>query len=364
MDSLTIVPGLETQGKLGLVIGILGLKTFISTLAPMPSIEYQLPETLAELLNFKNGNFSIKQWIIEHATQVHSLLVPSYQILGIFTNSTENLFEKKSLHPLSQEISSLLKSIHKVTQHKFLLHLHLDVNKGLKPIARVLNFIDNGNAVVPVNEGKIPMLCWLNCKVPILLDFSNDEIGKIDDVLMVWDEIVKESVVKFVDSKKITSVEQPVHIYTKTPCKNLKNPYMRIKGLIESRAVVCEGTSIDDAIKSVKNDLISTMKNRIFVAKMFKSNLLDESFQLPKRIFAAENPMVCDYLMEHETTNNSIKNIKDLLGLSINEVVGSEIFKPQTRVQISEKKSYFWLMAAIGAFIVLLISLLIILVQG
>lgn len=364
MDFLTIVPGLEIKAKLGLVLGITGSKTLISTLAPMPSIEYQIPETLAELINFKNGNFSIKQWIIEHATQVHSLLVPSYQILGIYTNSIENLFDKKTLHPLSQEISSLLKSIHKVTRHKFLMHLHIDANNGFKPIARVLNFVDNGNVVVPVNEGKIPMLCWLNCKVPIFLDFSNDEVEKIDDVLMVWDEIVKESVVKFVDSKKITSVEQPVHIYNKSPCKSLKNPYVRIKGLIESRAVVCEGATVDDAVKAVKNDLMSTVKNRLFVVKMFKNNLLDESFQLPKRVFAAEYPMVCDYLMGHENTGNSIKNIKDLIGLDIKEVVGSENFKPQTRVEVNEKKSHFWLMAAIGVFIALLISALIMLVQG
>jgi hypothetical protein len=196
------------------------------------------------------------------------------------------------------------------------------------------------------------------------LDFANDEVGKIDDVLVVWEEIVKESVVKFVDSKKITSVEQPVHIYTKSPCKSLKNPYVRIKGLVESRAVVCEGTAVDDAAKAVKNDLVSTVKNRLFVVKMFKTNLLDESFQLPKRVFAAENPMVCDYLMDHENIGNSIKNIKDLLGLDIKEVVGSEKFKPQAIVQVSEKKSHFWLVAAIGVFIALLISALIMLVQG
>lgn len=314
MDSIRSIPGLNPPGRLGLVIGFPSKPIQIQKFSEIPPVSSPLPNSLPELLQSKiQENFTIKDWLLQHAIQANKLLLPCTQILGIYTSSPEQIIESKP-NPVCSEIADLLKRIQKQLKIEELIHYHQDLTNKAKPAARIYNFFNVKNSLCSKIEEKHMEFVQIKGKLAVCLDFDS-EVNDFSEVFQQFSEFVDKLIVRFplVESGQVLARSQNVSIYSNTLGKVLDRPKMRFKGVVETRVVVPTGTNVDLAAGFVKKDLIKTIQDRFSIVKK-NVNSVKQGFWLPRRVFFVGGFVNCDYLVVGEGEKQARERMKMLLG--------------------------------------------------
>lgn len=314
MDIL-ISSGLIPQARIGLVIGLISDNVYIYHLAKVPSVGLEIKGTLGEILNREiQRNFSMKNWLLEHAVQVRKLILPCFQILGIFTTSEEIIIEKKNITPISSEVCELLKKMNKLLKEKTLMHVHFD-EKSKQYATRAVDFAKNTNYVanVKVTDERWLKLIEIKCRVPMWIELGENTEGNLEKILQIWTDLVEKFQFRFngLETKRIDR-EVEVAVFSKD-VKVLAEPCrVRTSGVVDSRIIVVEGTAIEVAEEMLRNDLVSNLKNRCSLITSAGTEI-----DLPRRVFVFEKIMVCDYLIGGEGLPDAISRIQALLDLPV-----------------------------------------------
>jgi Odorant response abnormal 4-like len=337
MDTVSVSAGLDIQGRIGLVLGVLDSRISVYAFAQVPPVSRNLGEDLLEIINYPiQKGFSMKLWVIEHAVQVNKLLIPNTQILGLFTTSPQQIIDKKNLDPISSEIYNLLKKINKTVKSNYLIHLHVDTST-LKKVARVINFKQNTSSIAGVYEDTLPKLLDIRFKVPLWIELKDYSESSFDQVVEQWTLMVNSFEVRFEATNLKKVLGRPVvQVYSKDVNRPVQACGVRVKGVIESKVIVPEGSDFDQAVAGVKKDLVDTLVNRhSIINKTPNSN-----FQLPRRVFAHGLIPVCDYLTEKETYEDSKTRLESLFNTQFTDFSSTELLyrTPPTAPKPSSKR--------------------------
>lgn len=314
METIHSIPGLKTPGRLGLVIGFPSKPIHIQKFSEIPPVSSPLPQSLPEILQLKiQENFTIKDWLVQHAIQANKLLLPCTQILGIYTTSSEQIIESKS-NPVCSEIADLLKRIQKQLKIEELIHYHQDITGKNKAMVKIFNFFNAKNSLCSKIEEKSMEFIQIKGKVPICLDFDS-ELNDFSEVFQQFSEFVEKLIVRFpfVETGQVLSRSQNVLIFSSCLGKVLERAKMRFKGVVETRIIVPTNTNVDLAAGLVKKDLLKTIQDRFSIVKK-NVNSLNQGFWLPKRVFLVGEFVNCDYLVIGEGERQARERTKTLLG--------------------------------------------------
>lgn len=329
MESILSLPDLKVPGRLGLVLGYPTKPLQISGFSEIPPISSPLPETLPDILQFKiQENFTVKDWVVQHAVQANKLLLPSTQILGVYTTSTEQIIESKQ-NFVCTEIGELLKRVQKQVKSDELIHYHLDSSGNGKAMVKIYNFLNGKSGICGRVEEKVWSNVELRAAVPFLLDFE-EEVKDFAEVFQQFTGFVEGLVVRFRDfdgeGKLIKS--QKALIYSKFIGKVVERPKLRFKGVIETRVIVPTGTKADIAASCIKKDLLKTVQDRFSIVKK-NANGFKQTLNLPQRVFLVGESVTCDYLISGEGEKQVRERTKTLLGLSQGRYETFETQPPQ-----------------------------------
>jgi hypothetical protein len=316
MEALVMSPGKNPKGKIGLVFGFFSQKKPVfCSFAEVPKAEVHLPESLSELIHFKSQSFSMKSWVLQHAVQASKLLVPSMQVIGIYTCSAEGVIESKS--GINSEINELLKKIQKITKNNQILHYHQDLTGKNKPVARVFDFFTGQNYLAGGGKEEKIDFVEIRAILKVFLDFEKGEVTGFQQVSEEFSKFVNGLVVRFkgLEKSAVIKESQEAVIYSKELGKVIEKPQSSIRGVLESRVFVIKGSSQDFVTSMIKQDLLKSFENRIsLISSDFQE--FKESFGLPRRVFYKDEFTASDYLMDDETLDDGKQRIEMLLGFS------------------------------------------------
>ena len=133
---------------------------------------------------------------------------------------------------------------------------------------------------------------------------------------------------------------------------------VRLKGLITSKIMVIEGISTQEARVQLKKDLINSMDHRNIINENATNG--SNKIQFPKRIFAFDKVLICDYLTPTENYEHSLSRIQSLLSLNPSEFTSNEKIKPQEIIlqRNESKKNYFILYVLIPILLAIVFKLI------